>query len=842
MNNNNQNIECSDQDLESAVQPSVRYQITSYDSVLAKEHLVHFLPPDSLFETLVEVSKEAVRISPDRASTDFHKKNSSVVIYGELDGNGKTTDHLVGRPYLVLDIDQKAYPEKMSFQQITDHISSLGLDSINYTTLSHRQGNSCCRVVVDIGRSIGPSEYVRAVEWMISTFPFPEIIDNASKNPVQQMLPPRSYCYVPNKVTRTRGRSLYDLYEREICAEPLPTPSLGRKSAAKAAPICGGEAVQMFWRATNALHRDLIPYHLTKTSAQFYRNSKDDHPGLFCFRDGYVVYDRATGRNYKLFYSLADFHEAANHVIDSKDHVTEQMLSWDQSGRGYAVLLQNPGTGKSQILVHLASIPAANGARRIFTFHTRKKRDEFIRSLFGDTFVIVYSNIEILESIVSDERRLPEIKEKLLFLYSENMKETHSIDKSTDRGDEMFAFLDSMSSVEYASTRFDSMLRKIGLLSEAEIDEISKEVKSNNARLTCGKHVITTTSKLEFIASYSDSVTAENAVVYTDEVKCGMLTDKPIGEQVTVYGKVKYKWQDDSLLNKPKLRALKRCLITVEEMIVHELNALNMSFTRISSSCKTLDANLEVLVVSSTSSVINLDSGISPRAEVLRDVHSVYGDSVNVIADGLKSHGHFLNTVNSKGMNNLQDKPLVCILGHPSPEELGHAMLVTGLDEERVKSIISSDKANQSIGRNQGYRNRNADGAPSLGGNRCLLIVPDSMNLQLQFVSPNCVRLESMQGSTPDASFYFSQAQKFWFKDLISHMVGSDDSKVKLVKAINAAKDELGALGVILLKSLTKPLNLSESINKAARIVRELGFNVVNTTVDAVRGQYVKLS
>jgi hypothetical protein len=129
----------------------------------------------------------------------------------------------------------------------------------------------------------------------------------------------------------------------------------------------------------------------------------------------------------------------------------------------------------------------------------------------------------------------------------------------------------------------------------------------------------------------------------------------------------------------------------------------------------------------------------TPREYCIKKIKSAYGDSVEIIVDGGKDLDCMINHTNNKGKNNLQDKDLIVIVSYPVPDLVAHTMFYTGLNEDQSVQLIMSNNANQAIGRNQGCRNRNESGEPSKGTNKCLLILPSDVDLNLHNVTPNVI-------------------------------------------------------------------------------------------------------
>ncbi|NLS13016.1 hypothetical protein HGP28_08960 [Vibrio sp. SM6] len=72
-----------------------------------------------------------------------------------------------------------------------------------------------------------------------------------------------------------------------------------------------------------------------------------------------------------------------------------------------------------------------------------------------------------------------------------------------------------------------------------------------------------------------------------------------------------------------------------------------------------------------------------------------------------------------KGSNKLMDVDLCTIISTPHPQEFTPVMASCELSADEAKALVASDKANQAVGRNTGYRNH--------GNGKHILIVPENI-------------------------------------------------------------------------------------------------------------------
>jgi hypothetical protein len=196
-----------------------------------------------------------------------------------------------------------------------------------------------------------------------------------------------------------------------------------------------------------------------------------------------------------------------------------------------------------------------------------------------------------------------------------------------------------------------------------------------------------------------------------------------------------------------------------------------------------------------------------------------------------------LNHTNTKGLNDLSVDELVVILSHPAQEHVARVMICTGLDEDEAVSIIMGDNAIQAIGRSQGYRNKsNPIDGPSTGDNKTLVVIPNSVDVDLNNVTPNVVRGSSLKdGGKPYLSVNSSLLRKFHFKDIILDIFPVSDECGAIVSAI----DSLGnsEQNVIPIDRIAEETGISpKTVSKRAK---ELGYECKRLVIDGKRQQYL---
>ena len=100
----------------------------------------------------------------------------------------------------------------MSYQQILDFVKRTGLDAIRYTTLTHKAGYTCCRIIIDIGRECDEILFKNLTDWFIAQLKYPEIVDHYSRTCTQAMILPVAYQYQKPRVDRVQGAPIVERY------------------------------------------------------------------------------------------------------------------------------------------------------------------------------------------------------------------------------------------------------------------------------------------------------------------------------------------------------------------------------------------------------------------------------------------------------------------------------------------------------------------------------------------------------------------------------------------------------------------------------------------------------
>lgn len=796
----------------------LRHRMALFTGILSRTPIPQCVTLDELYTEYSKFAENATYIDPFPDAIKAAKLHAPAAIHAELDGLGRDKCHFKASTLVTIDIDQKSGTERYSFEEIEQFVQSLNLDAILYSTISHMRGNTCLRAILNAGMALNGAQYKECVRWFSSKLRHPEVVDSASLNYVQLMSLPTQYTHVKPIVKRVHGSPLFPQYSLEIDSagshpEPCSMQTSSTPSSYSDSPIDPD-----FLEHLSLLHPDLIPHRLIGGSLKFYRNSSDPAPGLFVGVNLRRIRDSSKNKSYDLFYSHSEFVLSKSHHSAEQDILKRNLLNWEIHGKPYSLFRTNAGFGKSQTLQSMVG-PCLDGRRRVFSFHTRQKRDDFIAGLPKSAeYFLVKSGCEIVGDAIGEDDRRERVLSELGEAYEVAMYSAYVGSESMNNANCAHQpIIKSLIDEEYSGIRFENMLANIQDLTDKERCDIIKEVKMHNTRMNSSKCLIMTTKKLDYVVSYTESITIDNSIVYTDEIALGMLTYIPEGTVAQVYRKCRPEIGNPDIIDYKKLRSLKRCLITIENGIDRELAHHDVQYDEVCSPSPTFDPNLEVLLVDSTSDVKG------HRTKIFEAIAKLNRDWT-VISDGLKKKGCIYNHVNTKGMNNLSDKPIVIISTYPAPSELATAMISMQCDEETAKSILMSNKANQAIGRNQGYRNRGKNGNPSSGNNKCLLVAPRTADLNLHYVTPNCLRLKALSGTSKSARQLFQKSRGFYFSDVIDSLLGIDDPKVFISRWLRESWKDIN--GKCSIKKFMIGTGIQESINFVCEMFRSLGQKV----------------
>jgi hypothetical protein len=692
----------------------------------------------------------------------------------------RTKDSFLSTSLIAVDVDQKGMDKGLVIcvEAMLKRLTDIGLASVLYTTFSYRPEEPCFRILVDLGKDCLQDDHQRSCEWLKQNLLYElcqsGAVDSVSWSPVQPMALPWGYRYQKPIVKLNQGRGLWDLYPKELAQiKIIPPKKTGKREKAQLGlKHHKGRVKQLFDEQIGYLHKKLIPINRAAGAFQFWRSRLDTNPGLYCMRGWRDIYDPSKAKWYSLQYSADDFQEALDHKPTPRPTRVGEIRDWIASDVPYALFNENCGTGKSDALALLSGDSPVD-QRYVYTFLTIANRNAFAQK--SQNAIIVKSTSEVIGTLLGEERSRP-VFEVITNYYSSQTVRRQKIEassKKTISGVATKLLEKELGQVARGISTTGALRRCLdkGLVTMNELNAVRNEYEKNKSKLQKPSHLLMTTRKFEFLIEYSKEAIFENDVIFTDEHQVGMLTNIDVSQEFEIYGNSWNPKKSDEI-DREKLHALKRCIVTSETVASYELNHNRIQFSEIATVQKTPDfETLEVVWVPSTSSNKEKSKeGQSNRKLIKQAVDdAIHADTV-VIGNGI---GAEYNLVSCKGSNVLREQDTVIMLSLPAPEELAQVMACTGLKKVwEAQSLIMSDKANQAIGRNQGYRNKDEHGNPSGGKNRCLLILTKkNFDIDLHYVTPKVVNAKHWMASNRGLMTSEEKKKNFHFKEVIDQVV-----------------------------------------------------------------------
>ncbi|MGU5664581.1 hypothetical protein ACV1C8_00005, partial [Aeromonas hydrophila] len=398
-------------------------------------------------------------------------------------------------------------------------------------------------------------------------------------------------------------------------------------------------------------------------------------------------------------------------------------------------VVENAGSGKSRTMGELAKLIDADiqagdvtWKGMVFATNTRANRDAFAKA---NNFTVVKGVTEIIFDVTKSaaaEIRAAEI-------YSEDFE----LDEKDKR-----SVVDALLAESYITQQQANTIR-------TEARKNSEKLKGPflaicHAKMRCGglvarfmRHVVV-----------MDEMAADDVVALCD------------ADETTVYG-TKVKLQDKELKAEDEVRYFMEqiaerkdtngnsvggvVMLSAEKSLLRafgtddqpniRLKGMfgNITVKHLGKPRTLVDNNLSVVVVDSLTN--NFETKKS--AETARDkmARLLQAEGYFVICDGKREDTSCIGNTTiegCKGSNEMMTTKTAVLISCPHPFEVGQMAMRLGCDEATAVSVIVSDKANQAIGRNVGYRNR---------GEECLLVVAAGVHsadktLTLDVISNNC--------------------------------------------------------------------------------------------------------
>lgn len=754
------------------------HRFSTYDCVYVKSpHETYCMPMREIAYEFGEIAANAISyLDATSEQISSYKKQVPVAVFSELEGGRKNRESFLTTSLIAVDVDQKGIDGEsfVSVEVMLQRLANLRLSAVLYTTFSYRPVEPCYRILIDLGRDCSWDDYHRSCAWLRKNLLVDlcelGVVDGVSWSPVQPMALPYGYRYQKPVVELIQGYGLWNQYSDDLAQFEIPRllKTGKREKVEIGTQNLTNQSENLFVDQVEYLHKKLKFFKRTSSSFQFWRSTQDINAGLFCRLDWKDIYDPAKGDRYSLQYAVTDFEEALNHKPTPREHRIDAIRDWIKSDTPYALFNENCGTGKSEVLKSLSSDSPIN-QRYVFTFLTISNRDEFEKK--AQNAIIVNSTSEIIVNVLGKERAKAVFDVFTRYYDSRNALIEPLQERSRKNKNQFVAnFIEKELDKVRSNVSMTEAMRQCsqaGLIDENEFNEIRREYGKNKIKLTNEKHLLMTTKKFEFLMQYSKESIFEKDVIFTDEHQLGMLTNIDTNKEYEIYGNFwRPKKQDD--VDREKLHALKRCIVTSEMVASCELHKNKIEFRDIATVGKTPDfGNLEILLVPSTSSSENED-GQTNRQRIKCAVDRAINADATVIGDKIDAD---YNLINCKGSNDLREKNTVIILSLPAVEELAHTMACTDLGLSEATSLIMSDKANQAIGRNQGYRNKDEYGNPSSGNNHCLLVLPKkAIDIDLHYVTSKVVNAKHWLSSNRGIKTSDRKKNNFYYRKVIDQI------------------------------------------------------------------------
>jgi len=606
----------------------------------------------------------------------------------------KRLQDIISRSLVALDIEPKN-GQTFNISEVETWLGKLGLNSSLYTTFSSENGKRC-RAFIEIGEEVeSPERYEQLVQGLIESCPKHHTIDRASLNMNQVMVLPFAYVYEKPVVKRVEGVTFN---EHLLWEESKYIVTRNRKKQHDKSNTLNKVTTplsdSLFTLSVTNQWGELIPSQRHGNSWQFFRNDADKHPSLYSLSDMDAVIDETKSKYKTIFYTANDFAEAKKKFDDEYESAYFQALRWEESDYNCGIFSEGTGTGKSEVFVMLAD--CGDGKHRIFTFPSKKLRDEFA-SRCRDDCLTIFGNEEIVQIATSLK------KEKLVKKAFQNA----------------YASIDEGNSI----IEFKKILNECKFLTKKEKDIAVAMHSDNSKKMQCkSRTLLMTHDKLEYVVSNSNDnwMPFRDSIIYSDEYRMGTVVF------------------NESKRDVKKIRQLKRMYASAERIALIELQNNQMFPLIIGTGIrKEYDEGLTIFRNKSTA----ISGGKRKSLYLALEKHF---DAV--IANKCDSKW---NLVNNKGSNKLRVEELCTILSYPDPSRMAKAKRCLKIDDdETIRELLVSSDASQAVGRNMSNRNKEHD-------NYHLVIIPEALPCKIDVVTPNAYRFNDWveRGSVADEYF-----------------------------------------------------------------------------------------
>ncbi|KGJ93598.1 hypothetical protein [Colwellia psychrerythraea] len=372
---------------------------------------------------------------------------------------------------------------------------------------------------------------------------------------------------------------------------------------------------------------ELIPSERYGNSWQFFRNDNDKHPSLYSLSDMDAVIDESKSKYRTIFYTANDFAEAKEKIDDECESAYFQAQRWEESVHNCGIFSEGTGTGKSSVFVMLAN--RSDGKHRIFTFPSKKLRDEFASKCKEDCLT-VFGNEEIVQ-IATKFKKVKLVKKVFQHAY-DSIEEGNSI------------------------IEFKNILNECEFLTKEEKDLAVAMHSDNSKNMQCkSKTLLMTHDKLEYVVSNSNDnwMPFRDSIIYSDEYRMGTVVF------------------NESKRDVRKIRQLKRMYASAERIALIELQNNHMFPLVVGTGIKKeYDEGLTIFRIKSTA----ISGG---KRKSLYSALEKHFDAV--IANKCESEW---NLVNNKGTNELRVEELCTILSYPDPSRMSRAKRCLKIDDD----------------------------------------------------------------------------------------------------------------------------------------------------------------